>query len=837
MASSKISLDLERSSCLSLPTPENVSNVTTAPSLPTKISCISNKEVIHCVGNSLRISALPSVSKSSSRIKDETVPLKPIFHDISSGTIEEYSKTKWSEYGRGYSCFEFYGPLSWVAFSRRKLNPDIHIESFPDWKPICKLSKGATIEYADISFNREGNRIAAFGKNAVDAKVWIWNIEVQNDSDVGQVNNNAHVVSPFLVIELEKLCSACNFNPSNHDGLGILFADGTGIRITKLNYILDEIETSCIDCFPPSKGIDKGNILKNSATIVDTLYSKSILHDAFESFAWELQNMLLVSTRHGSILIFDGHTANLLREVQLKQDGIGATVEDFSNSYVTKIILTANNIVLGFKNGKIECRRRLLDTSDNIIGGVVYQRDIGSSILDISVTPNFDQITVLSHEGVFLVFELEEIHIINEEEIPEHTILHESIERETKVWGKAHSSELHQSIITALCPIMLAGKAAYTVLLSGGLDGTIKVWNDVKFSSTKVRTSFRECLASLDLESPITSMSTLEGYPVFCVGTADGVIRFVHASRKKGSIDLSNNAKGIAMNIIKEEKLCSDPLRLMRYNSKVKKLAIGNCKNGSVFVLSTEPHEMNVLGVIVLSNTSEVKSLSWRYDESSFLIVGCANGIISCYDTNYLLDSEEPIPSIWSLQAPNVNGLTGLIQSSKLGDGKFIFVIHKNREGVECFKIPDDHTNAPKNTMEKVSYIESGQKEGSCMAINSRAGILVTGSYGGDVSMYKVRRNGGLDLISAYSIHVGPIITMAFSANGLCLYTSGLDGSTFIFNLTGICGYEPLQSSYEFDHLVSCDFSLNSYENTLSSNSFLNNYFIMIPGYFGIQPS
>ena len=113
-------------------------------------------------------------------------------------------------------------------------------------------------------------------------------------------------------------------------------------------------------------------------------------------------------------------------------------------------------------------------------------------------------------------------------------------------WGKVCNVKFHQAIVTSVTSLLLAGKAAYIIILSSGSDVIVKMWHDSPVGLSNGNNNFRCIMASLELESAVTCMVSLEGYPVFCVGTANGILRFVHVSRKKGSVNLPEKGKGIA---------------------------------------------------------------------------------------------------------------------------------------------------------------------------------------------------------------------------------------------------------------------------------------------------
>jgi len=787
MMASDMNLDLDSSCCLSLPSKEILPNNFKQNSMNAKICAVTKNKILHCSGNSLRVTELDFLSKTMNYSNQNS-----LFENDMTGDKEEYDTIKWGDCGRGFSCFEYHSKGKRVAHSQRKLNPIINIDSFPNWDSICTLGHGAKVEYAGIAFDLEGNQIAAFGRQQIDGKVWIWKINDDTCND----NSTLH---PFVTIELENLCCSCMFNPSNNMQLALLSSDGMCIRINEFSFVLDKVEVHYNDCILSElkKTNQSSNIIKKENVNENPLDTNK---NYFKTFVWGSNNLLLVSTKHGSIYIFDGVTGECLNMIPLKNADSLKVHEQ--QTFVTKILLTRNSIIFGFNDGSVECRHHVSDKNCNIIGSIQKKGSIGSKLLDMSFSPNFDYLFVLSQDGAFHMFDFEYMHKIENEETGAKAKQLEDVKC-SKLLGVCISNLFHQSIITGLSPLMLAGKSAYSIMLSGGLDGKVKVWKDSVAPSLQGGNNFPHCIATLDLKSPLTSIVDLNGYPIFCAGTSDGKIVFVHVGRKLGSMNASETSRNVIMTIIKEQKLCLHALTHMKYNSKSRRLAVGSSSLGLVFILNTEPQELKVLGVASTPDSSQLASIAWRNDEPSYLLVGNKTGKLSCYDTSTMIGERKPILPLWAYQLPGVRNLFDFSQSFKLGESKYLFVAHNDCNGIECFEMPEGPINVSKSLIQRVRFVKCGNKGGSFILMSPRAGIMITGSLNGDINLFKCRKNGQLELMSTHHVHNSKVVSIALTGDALRLYSSGMDASSFYFKINDFDGHEILKSSYEFDHLVS----------------------------------
>ena len=164
-------------------------------------------KILHSAGNILQIVTLPTPVKN--KVDDL---------NLNADKRDEDHIFAYATLGRGYSCYCFDAYLGRVAFSPRSTNPEIVIKSFQNRKELCTITGGASIEYADITFSRDGTRVAAVGKGTLDAKLWIWQLSDQ------QLHDNQSELKPHLIAThpLNVLASKCYFNPLRGDQICIL---------------------------------------------------------------------------------------------------------------------------------------------------------------------------------------------------------------------------------------------------------------------------------------------------------------------------------------------------------------------------------------------------------------------------------------------------------------------------------------------------------------------------------------------------------------------------------------------------------------------------------------
>ena len=139
---------LQCSSTLALPMNSN-SSLPPAPPTLSKMVFVNESSVIHATGNTLRV-------------------FQP-FQGVSSSPDDFI----FSETGRGVSSFAYSLKLKRLAFSSRRLNPEIVVREYPpanaadppEASHALTITDGTELEYVDLAFSRDGTMLA--GEEAI----------------------------------------------------------------------------------------------------------------------------------------------------------------------------------------------------------------------------------------------------------------------------------------------------------------------------------------------------------------------------------------------------------------------------------------------------------------------------------------------------------------------------------------------------------------------------------------------------------------------------------------------------------------------------------------------
>ena len=137
-----MSIYLEAKSSFAFPMNAS-SSLPPAPRTLAKTSFVSESRVMHATGNTLRV-----------------------FQPFVDSTSEE--NFIYSETGRGVSAFSYSLKLKRLAFSSRRLNPEIVVREFPpanaadppEASHILSITDGTELEYVDLAFSRDGTMLA-----------------------------------------------------------------------------------------------------------------------------------------------------------------------------------------------------------------------------------------------------------------------------------------------------------------------------------------------------------------------------------------------------------------------------------------------------------------------------------------------------------------------------------------------------------------------------------------------------------------------------------------------------------------------------------------------------
>ena len=727
-------------------------------SLNRQILFVSENEIIYPAGNALQITKLPIPSNDSKRSKDE------IFSELTRHSRNtDGSLFVKADLGRGFSslCYNRYRMR--VAYSPRSTNPCILVKALKDQKLLCKIKEGAKLEYADICFNQTGSKLAAIGKGEIDAILFVWSIEerklLEDDQDMKHFPFKAVLMARY---ELKYAVSQCLFNPSDDSYISLLHSDRKSVTICQLSKFIDQFKVT-ERCYRLPKDMETDDHLPKISAV-----------------AWEAQNQLLVGTSCGSIHVII-ETSRKMKTIQ-RQDN----VKEYGA--VRSIIISATSRIVGFEEGKLVFVKRHKKSEPLLTITVDKKVSMQKKISGVLSDPSFTSILLFTPSGELYTYLFDK----SKNDYAKQIIRDNETNKETDSKGIAIT---FPSIISSLAPLVITGKASVSLLLCGGCDGKVKVLKD---SHMKKKESYvlQSTIASLDIKSPVTCLETLQGYPVFAVGSADGCLRFVYVGRRKDSGNVGiNGVLPIDMIVLKSEFLSFTPITSLAFATKTKKLVASCYESGQAFVLCAEPNNLHVLGMVKTMGGNPLCATSWCTQNSSHLLIGSQDGNISCFDTSSMSFSPDPLEPLWECSFDTTLFIKAIVITGHIG-GKIAYVAHTGVKGFDTYNITTC-SNVFKTEKKQSYYCFSKH---CCCLVNTN-GLLLAGSVSGEIAIFECGKGSKLTQIFAKKNHTGPILAMSLSSDKSQIYSTSLDGTLYNYSI-GDPQYIP-QSAYEYDYLVS----------------------------------
>ena len=736
---------------------------------------VSENAILHSSGNYLQISNLPNA-------KDIT---NPDLNSIAAGNIEysdnNFSKSQecchqfaFAELGRGFTCFVFNSHRNQVAYSPRETFASIFVKSLKDDEQICRIDQGESVGYSDISFNRDGSKIAAIERGGISPKLFVWDL-------INDRNNETkilYIASLSTVFSLKKEVLICKFNPMNDKQIAILQLNGKKIIVCELHVSFGETQVKelNLDWNLHSADSKKGKIDK----------FKDNLGSIITTFSWETNNSLLYGTSDGSLILLDILTGKTWALYQTNTEELLGEV--------IQIIVTNYFYIVGFRKGFIMWFDRIEGNSSAKVSNlnISFKASTCSDICQISCSPNFERVIVLDVSGNVNLYSVD----ASKNEEHENTDgLSQREKSQTKKTGPL--AQIHEGLISDMATIILTGKSLMSLLVSGGFNGCVKFFRESEICSSSH--IFSNPVCSIDLGSPITAFESLNGYPILSVGSADGYVRFLHFGRDP--IFLDGNV-GMQISIIAEERVCSRAVTALEFSTEMKKVVAACYESQQAFVFCTEPNNLHIIGVVQTSDKCALACVAWCTKNPSHVIVASIAGCISCFDTTPMCFTSKPVFPLWKCQFADVYNLNQMVITSSTNQSR-AYVISSNIRGISCFNLSEieKQKNYTINSCAHLS-LKGVAKEEKKIILNKKLGIVVTGSTAGDITFYSLNNGDCLRPQHTKRLHCTPITSIVFSANGSHLYTSSANGSLMVHK-TKNNKYPLPPSAYEYDYLVS----------------------------------
>ena len=702
---------------------------------------VSENQFLHAAGNSIRISQLCDAEILSD-------------HDEWKESASDVVATA----ERGFTCVAYNPYHGRIAYSPRSPSPVIIVQSLHDSRNMCTLEGGALLSYQDISFSREGSRIAAIGRGCLDAKIFVWKLESED-------TNGATLMNPLQIVSfpIQRPVHCCLFDPNDNNTIAILSSDKRSVFKGQLTEFIGGKFKIALSAFPLPPSHNNGHI---------------------STMSWESNGALLLGFKDGSILALnDSKVVPSAIPVQR------CTVNN--HGAIRKIVVTCEYVILAYEYGRFVWFKRHDAQKELYLDDQVHLEDFKSDPLYVTTTPDYGSIVAYMSDGSMHLIPIQFYDGKNKEDIRDSS----SASKDTI------SIQFPPGVITGMACVNLTGNLAFSIFVSASSDGQIKAWPDSKCQGgSNASHHIIQMLGCVDIGVPIHSMASLSGHPVILVGCADGSIKFIAESRKKSVVP--GNVE-VDLTIIKSEILSFSPVTHLAHNPKTKKLAAGCFDSGQIFVLCTEASNLHVIGVLEMDNDSDssknldLASLFWSLDRPTHLFVGTLTKVLFCFDTVPLCFSPNPLKPF--LEIPLSAIARGFMKVSGLDTTNTRQLACTGVQGgVELHEFAELASSKSYEVREKVQqFINTPQA--SCVIFTENQ--MVVGTKTGEVHIVEKSKEGKYEIRMAPKVLCSSLRAITVSSDGGKLYASSKWAAAVQSCLGPI--REVSRSSHDYDYLVS----------------------------------
>jgi WD40 repeat protein len=327
----------------------------------------------------------------------------------------------------------------------------------------------------------------------------------------------------------------------------------------------------------------------------------------------------------------------------------------------------------------------------------------------------------------------------------------------------------HSGAILGLCVVTTG--AGY-VLSTVGEDGSVRLWN--LGNNTLLKTKRFDSVAGEDATpTAITACESHDELPLQATGSAQGALRIMFVDRTTNSADLTE---------LEIFKLFDCPITELKFHPTEPLVVAASLERGNVYIISINPEsELAVVAHSKLPKKETVRSLVWK--GMQVLVTSDEKKLYGLdVEGNKLTPAgleEVPMTKMHTWDSPSTCVALVQVETDVLITGSI------DSSELKCYTTEDaGQIIAAKCTAaahEKGTVcIRSAPK---CDAANH--GAFCSGGADGSVILWTIRQEGGITLTpqQKFVVHNGPVVSASFSRDSRTMFTCGLDGAIFSFNI------------------------------------------------------
>lgn len=730
------------------------------------IVIVSSNEVLYRIGNCLRLEQI-FLEES---IEPQSLDLKLPYQ--SSDENEAYN-------GIPVGCVAYNNKRHLVAFVKYKGHSPIICVQTINFK-TCGLSthslvidEGAQFSYKLLSFNANGTRLSAIGNVIrteygmpifdLDSKIWIWSLCYTNDGDGSTCLERKLLYS--IEIDLNEKVRSCVFSPFDDDCLLFFYESSSKCTLVYAEYLgLDQSHsvnnaTFDIKC---SKENDNSDPQSNS-----TAHSEILVTCA----SWStLNGLFVVGDSTGTLHIVSYNFEDI--HLRLSEKCVFTLLDGHSPSAITSIFYSNTHAIFGFENGLVKCFdvSKLHNQNILIANRVVKTK---GKVADLF----FDEMNliVLHCDGRFSK--------IGVDATDEHM--------ENVAGATTELCFRDQISVNVQTLLPCNERVANDIFIVGSSVGSLKAC--VLSPSSK-----REliCMSTMSCSYPITSLLTLDDFPIVVVGTVDGTLRLISVEWVKESDN------GIVMTQLWCERIFPTKIDILDYDVQNRRLAIGSEGSHIIAILNLEEMKdenraSRCCDIVALSEGRQIVSFEWsesKAEKTSTLLATTKTAEIINLIFEERKESKNPLMrlhhriEIFSVCSEiDKNNNNEILVANGFEE---LYITGGNNNSVRVLsKSEDANSSVACQKGYKVHHSSI-----SCFYVCDRARLIVAGTRCGDLIVFNIRRDkvSNIERKQVISVHSSKVTSISSSFDGTYLLSYSCDGVVFIHRLNNSNVRQPL---------------------------------------------
>ncbi|KAF0972318.1 hypothetical protein FDP41_009221 [Naegleria fowleri] len=633
-----------------------------------------------------------------------------------------------------------------AAFNRKKgvfaiadsySNPKIRIYNSKTFELLRILSGGGIIEFFDLDFSRDGSFLASLsGIPDHSLKIWDW------ERGIVIAETKAPNTSKFA-----------NFNPRNK--MQLCTSGIAHLAFWEINSTIDSYELHALE-----------------PKVSENVYEKIKTTEKYRH-GWGKNNDILCVTSDGDFLHFENFNSN----------GVILDLDDSKDS-MHDIAVCKHSCIIGLSDGnvKIVGMSHVINSTGNYEGTASRIINLGhrvGDVINVTLSGNFKYILAGTSDGGLF-----RIYIKGFE--TEFTTEFEIMKNEVNITLLYDSHVGSVSGVFQVEPKKIDSEEDKTILTSVGMDGTVRVWN-YKRNILLAKRRFNALFSCAEYSNGLLFVGSTVGFlRIFEFDDKyQPVLIYCQRLRTASITGIKVGGPGDSMVAISFSDFHLGFVYLRTRNTAL------DDKNSEDMVdidtsLEDDDEEISVLGFCKFSN--KIATLSWASKNGLYV----ATDIGDLYMVEPPTSFEEVIllnnitKDLWKLDYP----CYGI--STFSDDPYHIYAISQDKSiKIYDLNLEDRQSGISNNVITPSSEVLCHHKVGECIKQSPDGTILCTGAKDGVVwirvaqtNFYEQTDDDHIAQMHPFhNSYDGGISCVSFSSDGNYIFSSGYDGSIYVYCL------------------------------------------------------